>query len=83
MKTYEISYARGVKKDFRSIDRGATIRIITAIQSLAINPRGVKKLTGRDYHRIRIGDYRVIYSIEDSRLVVLVVEVGHRKKVYR
>lgn len=86
MKTYEISYARGVKKDFKSIDRKDHGRIIAAINRLADNPRpaGVKKLTGyASFYRIRVGDYRVIYDIHDGRLTVLVVEVGHRKDIYR
>ncbi len=55
------------------------------IQALADNPRPpeCKKLTGADQYRIRRGAYRVVYSIEDERRVVIVVKVGHRKDVYR
>ena len=55
------------------------------IQALADNPRppGCKKLTGADQYRIRRGAYRVVYSIEHERRVVIVVKVGHRKDVYR
>jgi mRNA interferase RelE/StbE len=59
-------------------------RIIRAINELAINPRptGYRKLTGRPGYRIRIGDYRVIYNIEDKILTVFVVDIGHRKNIY-
>jgi mRNA interferase RelE/StbE len=52
---------------------------------LADNPRPPKskKLTARDSWRIRIGNYRVIYLIEDDNLIVIVIEIGHRKEVYK
>ncbi|WP_462330376.1 type II toxin-antitoxin system RelE family toxin [Thiohalocapsa halophila] len=43
----------------------------------------MKRLTGRDAYRMRVGDYRVLYEIEDQQLVVLVVDVGHRREIYR
>jgi len=47
-------------------------------------PKGVNRLTGAaDLYRIRVGDYRVVYQIQDNRLIVLVVRIGHRKDVYR
>lgn len=47
-------------------------------------PKGVKKLFGLDdLYRIRVGEYRVVYQIQDNRLIVLVVRIGHRKDVYR
>ena len=55
------------------------------IQALADYPRPpvCKKLTGADRYRIRRGAYRIVYSIEDERRIVVVVKVGHRKDVYR
>ncbi len=55
-----------------------------AISNLASNPRpdGYKKLMGRPGYRIRIGDYRVIYKIEDKILIVFVIDIGHRKNIY-
>ena len=65
------------KSDFRKVE--------SAIAKLADNPRPPKskKLTGRDGWRIRIGDYIVIYLIEDDNLIVIVIEIGHRKEVYK
>lgn len=56
------------------------------MESLAVNPRphGTKKLVGLDQlFRVRVGDYRIVYQIQDDKLVVLVVGIGHRKDVYR
>jgi mRNA interferase RelE/StbE len=58
--------------------------ILIAIKDLAQTPRpqGYKKLKGRSGYRIRVGDYRVIYEIEDEILIIQVVDVGHRKDIY-
>jgi mRNA interferase RelE/StbE len=57
---------------------------LSAALSLSENPRpyGYKKLVGRDAYRIRIGDYRIIYEIEDKIITVTVIDVGHRKEIY-
>jgi mRNA interferase RelE/StbE len=55
-----------------------------SVTSLTDNPRpqGYRKLKGRDGYRIRVGDYRIIYDIFDSELVVDVIDLGHRKNIY-
>jgi len=60
-------------------------RIATRIRSLADNPRpsGCQKLSGRDRYRIRRGVYRIVYSIRDEQLIVVVIRVRHRKDIYR
>lgn len=61
-------------------------RVVARLEALAEEPRphGCRKLRGQDdLYRIRIGDYRAIYSIVDNRLIVLVVAVGHRRDIYR
>lgn len=60
-------------------------RIVRRIEGLADNPRppGCQKLSGQDRYRVRQGEYRIVYSIEDKELIVYVVKVGRRKDVYR
>ena len=60
-------------------------RIISAIRDLTEDPRpaGVRKLTGREGWRIRVGEYRVIYEIRDESLFILVVTIGHRREIYQ
>ena len=60
-------------------------RVVDRIQALSGNPRphSCQKLAGLDLFRIRQGDFRIVYSIGDRDLVVLVVKVGHRREVYR
>lgn len=83
--TYQVRIERPAQKALARIARPDQDRIIERIESLADEPRpsGVGKLTGRDAWRIRIGNYRVIYEIDDDCLVVLVVQIGHRGSVYR
>ncbi|MEO8613746.1 MAG: type II toxin-antitoxin system RelE/ParE family toxin [Luteolibacter sp.] len=86
MEFYRVEFAIGVEKDLRKIPAKQAARIIRATEKLAANPNppGSVKLVGHDAKfRIRVGDYRVIYEIHNSVLVVLVIEIGHRKDIYR
>ena len=60
-------------------------RIVRRIRSLADDPRptGCEKLSGKERYRVRQGQYRIVYSIEDRELVIYVVKAGHRSSVYR
>jgi mRNA interferase RelE/StbE len=85
MVSYRIDYAKGVDKDFRKIPVKFADRIAASIDKLAANPRppSCVKLVGFDSeYRIRVGDYRIIYQINDNVLVILVLEIGHRKDIY-
>ena len=74
-----------VRKDLRALDDRTRHRILRAIVALEVNPRppGARKLRGSELWRVRVGDYRILYSIEEARLVVLVIKIGHRREVYR
>ncbi|MGF3053125.1 type II toxin-antitoxin system RelE family toxin [Microbacterium sp. YY-03] len=83
---YEIRYAQSALKSLRKLDRGIARRILSAIDALALDPRphGCKQLTGGSGEmRIRVGDYRVIYAVNDGEVVILVLAIGHRREVYR
>lgn len=72
-------------RDLAALDKPAQRRVVARIEALASNPRppGVTKLQGEaNTWRIRVGAYRVLYTIEDGRRVVLVVRIGHRREVY-
>ena len=83
--TYSVFIQKSAQKTLSRIPDRNQNRIIDAIRALAETPRppGSKKLSGRDAWRIRIGDYRVIYEIQDQQLIVLIVAIGHRKEIYR
>ena len=82
---YTVRLDRSPQKFLDVLHGDIYTRIISALHALADNPRphGVKKLKGyRDYWRIRVGDYRIIYTIQDDRLLVVVIRIGHRREVY-
>ncbi len=82
MHTVEITtYA---KKQFKQIGSEEQTKLTTAIRKLANDPRphGYVKMKGREAYRVRVGDYRVIYEIHDQQLLILVVEMGHRRDIY-
>lgn len=85
MASYELVFKRSVAKDLRAFPKQEVKRIMQRIRSLADDPRpaGCEKLSGQERYRVRQGTYRIIYEIEDARLVVLVVKIGHRRDVYR
>ncbi|MGH2861041.1 MAG: type II toxin-antitoxin system RelE family toxin [Solirubrobacteraceae bacterium] len=72
-------------RQLRKLDPQTARRIQGVIALLADDPRppASRPLTGRPAWRVRAGDYRVIYTIEDDRLVVVVITIGHRRDVYR
>jgi mRNA interferase RelE/StbE len=85
MDSYHIEFTRSAEKDLRKIEKSRIPVIYQEISQLSLDPRpnGVKKLAGADRtYRIRIGDYRVVYEIEDRILLVLVIRVARRKDVY-
>ena len=86
MEKYKVSIKRSAVKEIEAIpQKKERRRIISRIGQLANDPRptGSKKLSGHDKYRLRQGSYRIVYSIEDNELVVVVVKGGHRKDVYR
>lgn len=86
MAKYSLRIKKAARKELESIatkvDRQ---RIIGRIKSLADDPRppGAVKLSGREWYRVRQGRYRILYSIEDTVLIVYVIKIGDRKDVYR
>jgi mRNA interferase RelE/StbE len=85
LANYRVVVLPAVERQLRRIDVAARRRIDTAILALAGDPRphGSRKLSNSEEYRIRVGDYRVLYEIEDLVLRILVVKVGHRRDVYR
>lgn len=85
MAGYKIFFKKSVWKDFKAIPDKTLKKILQSIESLGEDPRqpGSIKLSGQERYRFRVGQYRIIYSIQDEELTIWVVTVGHRKDVYR
>lgn len=83
---YTVELSNQAKRDLAALSPDVQTRIVKALRKLEANPRpsGIKKLTGNENaYRLRVGDYRVLYEVYDTLLLVLVVKVGHRREVYR
>lgn len=83
--SYRVEFTTAAARQVKKLPKSARDRILDAIEDLGEDPRphGVKKLSGEQTAwRIRIGEYRVIYDVFDSELVVSVVRAGHRREVY-
>jgi mRNA interferase RelE/StbE len=86
MASYRIEWRKSTKKDLRRIAPVEVAKIIRAVESLGTDPfpTGHKKLSGsQKAYRIRVGDYRIIYEVHGSVLLIEVVRVGHRRDVYQ
>jgi len=84
-KVYRIEVTPRAQKDLKALPTGERQRVAEQIDALKTDPRptGCRKLRGReDFYRIRAGDYRVVYQIEDEVLFILIVRVGDRKEIY-
>lgn len=85
MASYRIEWKRSATKELRRLPSEAIARIVRAVEELANKPlpSGVKKLGGTQHtYRIQIGDYRVVYTVESSVLLIEIIRVAHRKDVY-
>jgi len=84
MAVYKLFIEKAVYKQLKNIPERDYRKIMASIATLAKNPRptGCKKLKGRPGYRIREGNYRIIYEINDKILTVTVIEAGNRKEIY-
>jgi mRNA interferase RelE/StbE len=83
---YSISYKKSVEKELRQLPKSVLAAVVKKIQTLAKNPQpnGSVKLQGSmSLYRVRYSDYRILYTINNEELVILVIKVAHRKEVYR
>ena len=85
MERYKVEIKKSAVKEIESLPKRDLQAVLEKINSLTENPRqhGCEKLSGQEKYRVRCGDYRILYSIEDAILVVCVVKVGHRREVYK
>ena len=84
---YRLVIKSSAAKELEAVDQKADrARLVASIQALALQPKptGAEKLSGQqDLYRIRSGNYRVVYEIDNGEIVVTVIKVGHRKEIYR
>ena len=81
---YELIYSDEARKQLKKLHKVMQLRIISTLERARLRPyTHVKKLVGIRYFSLRVGDYRVILDIMEDKLVIFVIEVGHRKNIYQ
>ena len=85
MARYKLLFKKSVSKDFRALPKKDVRKILERIKALADDPRSsaCKKLSGREFYRVRQGVCRIIYEIIDDQLIIHIIKVGHRSKAYQ
>lgn len=82
---YTVEIKRSAEKEMESLPREIHTRVTAKIVSLEMNPRptGIRKLQGTEGYRLRVGDYRVLYTVDDRAQTVVIYSVAHRREAYR
>jgi mRNA interferase RelE/StbE len=82
---YRVDIMRAAEKDLSGLSRKDHRRVVSRIAALTAEPRphGYEKISGAEKYRLRQGDYRIVYRIDDDQRVVTIVKIGHRRDVYR
>jgi len=82
---YKIELKKSAEKEYLNLEKNIKERVKVAIQNLSKDPKpsGFKKLQNRDGYRIRVGDYRIVYTIDESINLIEIFKIAHRKDVYR
>ena len=84
MGKYKVTFKSSVPKDLLEIPNQDVAKILIKIDSLTENPRihGSIKLTGKELYRIRQGNYRILYEIDDAQLEIIIIRIAHRAFIY-
>ena len=85
MASYRIEVKRSAAKEVAGLPKADCQRVVAKLQALADEPRphGCEKLTGDEKYRVRQGNYRILYEIDDDARTITIVKVGNRKEIYR
>lgn len=81
---YELIYSPSALKQLEKLEQDLKKRILIALERLRIRPEScdIKKLVGITGYRFRVGDYRIIFDMEKDKLIILILQIGHRKNIY-
>ncbi len=83
MAPFELRFKASVAKDLREVPKQDVLRILERIETLKANPRpnGSEKLSGHTLYRLRQGNWRIVYSIDDIEIVIEVIRISHRREI--
>jgi len=83
--SYSVVFRRSAEKELRSVPKADLKRLTEKIRRLGADPRprGVEKMAALDHYRLRQGDWRVVFGVDDRQRIVMIVKIGHRREVHR
>lgn len=81
---YSLVYSQKFIRQLKKLDKSLQERVISTLERIRIRPySSIKKLSGTPYSRLRVGNYRIILNVKNNELIIHVIEVGPRKKIYK
>jgi mRNA interferase RelE/StbE len=81
---YEIIFSNKAKQQFKKLEKQVQERIGAVLERIKIRPQDfVEKLVGESGHKLRVGDYRIFLDIDNNKLIILILKLGHRKNIYK
>ena len=82
---FQLEFTTKAVKNFKKMDKKYQVLILSKLEELAVNPKesnNIKPLKGSNYFRLRVANYRVIYELQNDELIILIIDVNHRKDIY-
>ena len=81
---YSVEFSKTAEKQLYKLEKNVQVRIISTLERIRVRPYPhVKKLVSSPYFRLRVGEYRVILDIKEDKLIIFVIEIGHRRNIYK
>ncbi len=81
---YSVLFDKRAEKQLKKLDKGIQKRIVSSLEKIRIRPHHfVKSLVGSKYYSLRVGNYRIILDLQNKELIIVVIEISHRKKIYK
>ena len=81
---YELVYSDEARKQLKKLNKYVQARILHTLERIRLRPQHhIKKLVGNPYFSLRVGDYRAILDVQENKLIIFVIEVGHRRNIYQ
>lgn len=81
---YAVEFSKIAEKQLYKLEKNIQVRILSTLERIRIRPHPhAKKLVGNPYFRLRVGDYRVILDVQENKLIIFVIGIGHRKDIYQ
>ncbi len=81
---YSLLFSDKFRFQFRKLEKNIQQRVISSLEKIRIRPEAfVERLVGSPYYKLRAGDYRIILDIRHKDLIILIIEIGHRRNIYK